>query len=156
MRRWIAGLLAAALLVGCSGTGSSSPKSVTTTLPASVVGDGTAKANQVIDKLTKAGMPIGPTIAHPSSDTVFGEFDGLLGKVDFHDQRLLSSASDIDETIDGGSVEIFRDERAAIAASKDRGGYVFVKGPVLLHLAGELTPEWAIGYRDALETAASP
>ena len=154
MRRCLAGVVAAALLVGCSGAGSSSPKSVTTTLPASVVGDGTAKANQIIDKLTKAGMPIGPTIAHPSSDTVFEEFDGLIGKVDFHDRRLLSSASDIDETVDGGSVEIFRDERTAIAASKDRGGYVFVKGPVLLHLAGELVPEWAIGYRDALETVA--
>ena len=46
---------------------------------------------------------------------------------------------------------MYRDERAAIAAAKDRGGYVFVNGPVLLHLAGELAPEWVIGYRDALD-----
>ena len=85
----------------------------------------------------------------------FQDFDGLVAKVDFHDNRLLSSGSDIDESVDGGSVEVFRDERAAVAASKDRGGYVFVKGAVLLHLAGELTPEWVIGYRDALQAAAS-
>ena len=155
MRRWLVGLLAGALLLGCSAGGSSSPKSATTTLPASVVSDGTAKANQVIDKLTKAGMPIGPTVAHPSDDPVFADFDGLVGKVDFHDGRLLSSGSDIDEGIDGGSVEVYRDERAAVAAAKDRSGYVFVKGPVLLHLAGELAPEWVIGYRDALN-AISP
>jgi len=150
VRRWLAGLLAAALLLGCSAGGSSSPKSATTTLPESVVNDGTAKANQVIDKLTRAGMPIGPTVAHPTTDPVFEDFDGLIGKVDFHDGRLLSAGSDIDEGIDGGSVEMYRDERAAIAAGKDRGGYVFVNGPVLLHLAGELAPEWVIGYRDAL------
>lgn len=153
MRRYVAGLLAGVVLLGCSGGGSTSSTSATTTLPASVLTGGTTTAQHVLDRLTKAGLPIGPTLAHTSSDSVFQDFDGLMGKIDFHDSRLLSSSSDIDEGIDGGSVEVYRDERSAVAASKDRGGYVFVKGPVLLHLAGELAPEWAIGYRDALATA---
>jgi hypothetical protein len=152
VRRWIAGVVAGALLVACTGGGSTSAPS-TTTLPASVVDNGTAAATKVIDKLTASGLPIGPTSPHPSNDPIFDAFDGLVGKVDFRDGRLLTSSSDIDENVDGGSVEVYRDERTAIAASRDRGGYVFVKGAVLLHLASDLAPEWVIGYRDALNAA---
>jgi hypothetical protein len=122
---------------------------VTTTLPSSVVNDGTARATVVLDELKKAGVPIGLTVPHPADDEAFVNQDGLTGKVDFHDDRLLSMASDIDENVDGGSVEVYRDESSAVSSSKDRGGYVFVKGAVVLHLASELAPEWVIGYRDA-------
>lgn len=152
MRRLLAGVLTGALLLGCSG-GSSSKRSVTTTLPESVVNNGTTTAIQVIERLTRAGMPIGLTTPHPTDDPVFQDFDDLLGKVDFKDTRLLSTKSDIDEAVDGGSVEVYRDERAAISASHDRGGYVFVVRNVLLHLATELAPEWVIAYRNALTTA---
>ena len=153
MRRLLTGLLAGALLFGCSG-GNSSSKQATTTLPESTVNNGIDTANRVLETLRASGIPIGPTVAHPTSDKVFQDLEGLTGKVDFHDMRLLSSGSDIDEGIDGGSVEVYRDERFAVAASRDRGGYVFVKGFVLLHLAGELAPEWAMAYRDALNKAA--
>lgn len=119
-----------------------------------MVNDGTARATVVIDELKKAGMPIGLSVPHPADDEAFVNQDGLTGKVDFRDERLLSMASDIDETVDGGSVEVYRDENSAVSSSKDRGGYVFVKGAVLLHLASELAPEWVIGYRDALNRVA--
>ena len=77
MRRLLAGVLAGALLAGCSG-GASSKSSVTTTLPESVVNNGTTTANQVIERLTRAGMPIGLTTPHPTDDPVFQEFDELL------------------------------------------------------------------------------
>ena len=128
---------------------------MTTTLPSSVVNDGTARATAVLDQLKKAGVPIGESVAHPADDEVFADQQGLLAKVDFRDGRLLSTSSDIDEGVDGGSVEIYRDENSAVGASKDRGGYVLVKGAVLLHLAGELAPEWVIGYRQALDRIAT-
>jgi len=154
VRRWIVVLVAGALLLGCSG-GSSSRSAVTTTLPSSVLDDGTARATAVLDQLKKAGLPIGSTVPHPADDEVFVDQEGLTGKVDFRDERLLSTSSDIDEAVDGGSVEVYRDEGAAVDASKDRDGYVFVKGAVLLHLASELAPEWVIGYRDALARIAA-
>ena len=123
---------------------------MTTTLPANVVNDGTARATVVVDALKKAGEPIGMSVAHPAGDEVFEDHEGLTGKIDFRDDRLLSTSSDIDEAVDGGSVEVYRDEKAALGAAKNRAGYVFVRGAVLLHLASELAPEWAIGYRDAL------
>ena len=128
---------------------------MTTTLPSSVLNDGNARGTAVLDQLKKAGVPIGTSVPHPADDEVFVDQEGLLGKVDFRDQRLLSTSSDIDEAVDGGSVEIYRDENSAIAASHDRGGYVFVKGAVLLHLSSELAPEWVIGYRDALDHVAA-
>ena len=124
-------------------------------MPSSVLNDGTARATAVLDQLKKAGVPIGLSTPYPADDEVFANLEGLTGKVDFHDERLLSMSSEIDENVDGGSVEVYRDENAAITASKDRGGYVLVKGAVLLHLAGELAPEWVIGYRDALNRIAS-
>ena len=127
---------------------------MTTTLPSNVVNDGTARAVVVIDELKKAGVPIGLSIPHPADDEAFADFEGLTGKVDFRDERLLTTSSDLDETVDGGSVEVYRDEKTAIDASKNRPGYVFVRGPVLLHLASDLAPEWVSGYRDALNRLA--
>ena len=150
MRRWIVIVVAGALLLGCS-SGSRSKSEVTTTVPSNVVNDGTARATAVLEQLKKAGVPIGMSVPHPANDDVFVDHEGLIAKVDFRDGRLLSKSSDIDETVDGGSVEIYRDETSAIVGSKDRGGYVLVKGMVLLHLAGELAPEWVAGYRDALD-----
>ena len=149
MRRWVV-VVACAVLLGCSG-GSSSRSAVTTTLPSNVVNDGTARATAVLDQLKKAGVPIGISVPHPAGDEVFVEHEGLTGKVDFRDQRLLSTSSDIDEAVDGGSVEVYRDENAAIDGSKNRDGYALVHGAVVLHLARELAPEWVIGYRDALD-----
>ena len=154
MRRWFVVLVAGAVLLGCSG-GTSSRSEVTTTLPSSVVNDGTARATLVVGELKKAGIPIGLSVPHPADDDVFTDQEGLTGKVDFKDERLLSTSSDIDENLDGGSVEVYRDDKAAIGASKDRPGYVLVKGAVLLHLASELAPEWVIGYRDALDRIAT-
>lgn len=128
---------------------------MTTTLPSNVVSDGTTRASAVIDELKKAGAPITMSVPYPADDEVFSNQEGLVGKVDFRDQRLLSTASDIDENRDGGSVEVYRDEKAAIGSAKDRGGYVFVKGPVLLHLSSQLAPEWVIGYRDAFDRIAT-
>jgi len=147
VRRSVLIFVAGALLLACSG--GSSQSDVTTTLPSSVANDGTARATAVIDQLKKAGLPIGQSVPHPAEDEVFVEQEGLTGKVDFRDQRLLSTSSDIDENLDGGSVEVYRDENSAVGSSKDRPGYVFVHGAVLLHLASELAPEWVIGYREA-------
>jgi hypothetical protein len=148
VRRSVLVFVGGALLLACSG-GSSSRSDVTTTLPSSVANEGNARAAAVVDQLKKAGVPIGLSVPHPADDEVFVDQDGLTGKVDFRDERLLSTSSDIDESLDGGSVEVYRDENAAVSASKDRPGYVFVNGAVLLHLAGGLAPEWVIGYRDA-------
>ena len=147
MRRSVLVFVIGALLLACSG--GSSRSDVTTTLPSSVANDGNARATAVVDQLKKAGVPIGLSVPHPADDEVFVDQEGLTGKVDFHDERLLSTSSDIDENVDGGSVEVYRDENSAVSASKDRPGYVFVNGAVLLHLAGGLTPEWVISYRDA-------
>jgi hypothetical protein len=147
VRRPVLVFVVGALLLACSG--GSSRSDVTTTLPSSVAHDGNARAAAVVDQLKKAGVPIGLSVPHPADDEVFVDQEGLTGKVDFHDERLLSTSSDIDETLDGGSVEVYRDENSAVGASKDRPGYVFVKGAVLLHLASGLAPEWVIGYRDA-------
>ena len=148
VHRWVLIFVAGALLLACSGT--SSRSDVTTTLPSSVANDGNACANAVVDQLKKAGVPIGLSVPHPADDEATVDQEGLIGKVDFHDERLLSTSSDIDENVDGGSVEVYRDENSAVGSSKDRPGYVFVKGSVLLHLASELAPEWVIAYRDAL------
>jgi len=146
--------VAGAVLLACSG-GSPSRSDVTTTLPSSVRDDGSARAAAVIDRLKAAGVPIGLSVPHPADDEVFIDQEGLTGKVDFRDERLLTTSSDIDENLDGGSVEVYRDENSAVGASKDRPGYVLVKGAVLLHLASELAPEWVIGYRDALDRIAT-
>jgi len=107
VRRSILVLVAGALLLACSG--GSSRSDVTTTLPSSVASDANARAAVVVDQLKKAGVPIGLSVPHPTDDQVFIDEEGLAGKVDFHDERLLSTSSDIDENLDGGSVEVYRD-----------------------------------------------
>ena len=148
-----AGVAIAVLLLGCS-DGSSASSTSSAVLPASVVDNGTTAANDLIGALKGSGIPIGRTFAHPASDAIFAERDGLIAKVDFQDERLLSTNRSIDDDVNGGSVEVFRDERSAVGAARDRCGYVYVSGLFLVHLAAELAPDWVIGYRNAVDASA--
>ena len=145
--------MAAAALIGCSDS-SSTPTASGASTAAST--DGSASgAMQLIGELRRAGLPITSTVERSPEDDAYREYEELVSKVDFRDGRLLSTSQKIDEDFDGGSVEVYRDERAAVAGLRDRCGYTFQYGAVVVHLASAFAPEWALEYRHALPRVAS-
>ena len=110
---------------------------------------------QVVDSLRRAGLPITSTVERSPDDDAYEAIDELVSKVDFRDSRLLSDSKTIHEDLDGGSVEVYRDEHAAVAGLRDRCGYTFQSGAVVLHLASEFAPKWVMQYEDALPRVAS-
>ena len=138
--------IAVLALVACSSNRAAPPTSVDTASAAA----GSAEASRVIAGLQHAGLPVVSPVPQVLD---VEEPDGLQARVDFRDARLLSpsSSSDSDTAASGGSVEAFDNELDAVAASKDRGGYVFTHGRVVVLLSSDLAPEWVIDYRAALD-----
>lgn len=138
--------IAVLALVACSSNRAASP---TTSVDTASAAAGGAEASRVIAGLQHAGLPV----VSPVPQTLeVEEPNGLQARVDFRDARLLSpsSSSESDTAASGGSVEAFDNELDAVAASKDRGGYVLTHGRVLVLLSSDLAPEWVIDYRKAL------
>src|SRR3954464_12523441 len=103
------------MLAACSGSGPAASSTQSGSGAPATGGSGSVSAAmQLVGELRNAGLPVTATVERGPGDDADGEFEGLISKVDFRDSRLLSANRSIDEDADGGSLEVYQDERAAI------------------------------------------
>lgn len=177
---WLA-LLSLIALIGCTPVEETPPPSPTATAtgtPATPTGSPTAgatgkkapAAEQVMEHLKKAGLPIGRTdVYNVDNDPhrLLGRPDSYIGKTVFHDTRYPLKPNAQDQLIEwqnwGGTLEIYEEEadielaKKKIKAQQERIGslppeYQFVKGLVFLRLGHVLTPAQAKEYEAALNS----
>lgn len=164
-RTTIAALVTAGLLAltGCGGDNTSGSSKSSGEAPASSpASNADLNAKQVVTALAEAIDSTKPAIVYTAEtdpNKLLGRPSGYASKADFTDERAKPELDD--EVQKGGSVEVFDDP----ADAKDRGKYIadtlkkmkifgteyhFTKGGILLRVSGELTPDQAAEYEDAL------
>lgn len=157
----ITGLLA---LTGCGGNDSSGSSKDSSEAPATAQSSDTElDAEQVVTRIAEAidsAKPATVYTAETDPNNLLGRPSGYESKADFTDSRAKPELDD--EVQQGGSVEVFDDP----ADAKDRGKFIadtlkkmkifgteyhYTKGGILLRVSGELTPDQAAEYEEALD-----
>lgn len=184
MRRVVPVLVAVAAIAlgGCGGSGSSASTSpsasevspVPTSSATSITpGQDMAglDAAGVVTWLADRDVPI--TVAQVYDENTdpnnrLGRPGGYTSKAAFADSRVPKSkyGSEVDDPHRGGSVEVFADEAAAVARSKEvqtklkafglGTEYDYVVDGVLVRVSGSVTPSQAASYAKALGVEAQP
>ena len=121
-------------------------------------------AEQVTAQLKQAGLPVANVAVYTAKtdpNKLLGRSNGYASKTAFDDTRVDLSKFQKGEVPRGGGVEVFDTADAAQrrgeyiakiqqASSLLGSEYLYTSGPVLLRISGELTPEQAKGYANAL------
>jgi hypothetical protein len=169
VNRILVAVVAALTLVGCgnaekpatpAGGGSS------TTAVGSTEGSKLKTAEDVVNALKGAGLPIGEVEVYNATtdpNHQLGRPNGYIAKANFHDTRfeLIRDSENHIDTASGGSVEVFADAAGARARAEYLATvtksipalteYDYVQGTTLLRISNVATPEQAAAYETALK-----
>ena len=129
-------------------------------------------AAAVINWLKAQGVPVSVTTVYDEAtdpNNQLGRPGGYTSKAVFQDARVPADEydeTDMTDTDRGGSVEVFGDEAAAVARSKEIQGklksfglgseYDYIVGGVLVRVSGTVLPSQAADYAKALGVQAQP
>jgi len=131
---------------------------------ASLTGEG------IVELFKAAGLPIGAVViytAETDPNKLLGRPNQYIAKAAWHDTRVPApTVLGEPKTSNGGGLEIYTDEAGARSRMEYLQAfgkkmpllaeYDFVRGPILLRVAKDLTPDQADEYRAMLDTIPMP